>query len=123
MKTYRVDHRKISITINCTLYDEEVLYKCLYWYGDTYAVSVERNDEHYEIQIEKLEGTISDELFSLLVNKIKTDLIDFKTRQIIARETDNIKQIMIAKAFSSFDEFDEAPTGEINDPLGFSIDQ
>jgi hypothetical protein len=48
-------------------------------------------------------------------------MIDFKTRQIIQHETRDIKNILIAKAFSSFEEFDQQPKGEISDPLGFKI--
>jgi len=123
MKACRTSERKIVISVDASLYNEEVLYKCIYWYGDTYAVMVERNEQNYEMLIEKREGIISDELFHLLINKVKTDLIDFKTRQIIGRETQNIKQILIAKAFSNFDDYDETPIGDINDPLGFRIDQ
>jgi hypothetical protein len=55
----------------------------------------------------------------ILLTKIKRDLVDFKTRDIISAETRNIREILIAKAFANDDSFDEPPPDNVNDPLGF----
>jgi len=57
--------------------------------------------------------------FDDILTTIKKDLIDFKTRDIVAKETANIRTLLIAKAFANNDEFDEVPFGDINDPIGF----
>jgi hypothetical protein len=51
---------------------------------------------------------------------VQRDLIDFSLRETINRETTNIRELLIAKAFSN-GEYDEIPPGEISDPVGFEI--
>ena len=41
--------------------------------------------------------------------------------QKISKETKNVRDLIIAKAFSDSDEFDSEPPGEITDPVGFKI--
>lgn len=117
MITERISENSITVSVDANLYEEATVYKCLYWYGDAYTISVEKDQTRYKIEITKIDDIISDEKYIELINKLKIDLIDFKTRQIVLTETNDIKQILIAKAFSSFDEFDHPPIGEINDPL------
>lgn len=51
--------------------------------------------------------------------RIRIDLLDFKTREIIIKETKDIRAMLIAKAFANDDAFDEDPSGTIRDSLGF----
>jgi His-Xaa-Ser system protein HxsD len=122
MTIIKVDYRTVSVLVDEKLFPEEVIFKCFYWYGNTHAVTIEKEKSSFNIKLASLMGDISDALFNQLCNRIKTDLIDFRTRQIIHNETNNIKQILIAKAFSSLDVYDESPRGNINDPIGFTIE-
>ena len=65
------------------------------------------------------EGEKNNDNFNSIEKKIRQDLIDFKTRDIITEETRNIRDLIIAKAFSKIDDFDSQPPGEISDPVGF----
>jgi hypothetical protein len=60
----------------------------------------------------------SDELENLLL-KVERDLVDFNLRDIVTKETQNVRDLLIAKAFSN-GEFDELPPGEVSDPVGFN---
>jgi His-Xaa-Ser system protein HxsD len=53
-----------------------------------------------------------------LISDIKKNLIDYKLRQIVADETRQVRELIIAKAFSYEDET-PPPTTEISDPVGF----
>ena len=55
----------------------------------------------------------------LAIEKIKQDLLDFKLRDIINKETRIIRELLIAKAFANYDD-EEDPTTDISDPVGFS---
>jgi His-Xaa-Ser system protein HxsD len=66
-------------------------------------------------------NTIDANLEDVLL-KLERDLLDFNLRDIVTKETKNIRDILIAKAFSH-GEFDELPPGEISDPVGFNINQ
>lgn len=105
-----------QIAIDGKLYSAEVIHKCFYWYGDKYSVDIKIEGNFFIILLSELsgEGTI-EKIFS----KIKNDLVDFKTREIVSTETKNIREILIAKAFAFGDEFDEQPPGSIDDPIGF----
>jgi His-Xaa-Ser system protein HxsD len=105
-----------QIIIDGKIYSAEVIHKCFYWYGEKYSVDIKTEGDFLIVEISELsnEGTI-EKIFP----KIKNDLIDFKTREIISNETKNIREILIVKAFAHGDEFDEPPPGNVNDPIGF----
>ena len=99
------------------LYNESVLYKCFYWYGAEYDVSITKQKETYHIGlISKTDMGINHDA---LEKKIKQDLIDFKLRDIVAKETKNIRELLTAKAFAHF-ESEENPSTEVSDPVGFN---
>ena len=98
----RISSDTLSLIVDGNLYSEKVIYNCFYWYGDTYAVTVELNLNQFLITLKKKEGDITDDLLYHLVNKVKNDLVDFKTREIVSEETKDIKNVLIAKAFSRF---------------------
>lgn len=108
-----------QIIIDGKLYSVEVIHKCFYWYGDKFSVDIKVEGDFFVIDISELgnEGTI-EKIFA----KIKNDLIDFKTREIISTETKNIRDLLVAKAFAN-GEFDESPSGEISDPVGFNPEE
>jgi hypothetical protein len=56
----------------------------------------------------------------LYLQKLERDIIDFNLRDIVTKETQNIRDLLIAKAFSN-GEFDELPPGEITDPVGYNV--
>lgn len=115
-----IDETTFQIKIDSLLYSSEVIYKCFYWYGGKFSVDIKFENNSYCITITdpKIEWDIES-----IISKIKTDLIDFKTREIIFKETKNIREILIAKAFAHGDDFDEPPPGNVNDPLGFDPTQ
>ncbi len=111
-----IDETSIQIKIDSTLYSSEVVHKCFYWYAGKYSVEINTEQDSFIVTISDPK---KDWKIESIIDKIKTDLIDYKTREIISRETKNIKEMLIAKAFAHNDEFDEQPSGDINDPIGF----
>jgi His-Xaa-Ser system protein HxsD len=113
-----------EIIVYCAvdLYSKDSLFKCLYWYGDKFHTFVGFADvDTYRISIKpKSDAGLSSEDFELYQLKLERDLIDFNLRDIVTKETKNIRELLIAKAFSN-GEFDEEPVGEISDPVGFEI--
>lgn len=117
----RISSDTLSLLVDKSLYSEKVIYNCFYWYGEIYAVTIESCLNQFLIKLKKKEGDLTNDLFEQLLNKVKTDLVDFKTREIVNEETRDIKNILIAKAFSKFDDFDEQNSGSIDDPLRFDL--
>lgn len=116
MNFTEIDERTIRIIIDRNVYSSEVVHKCFYWYADKYAIEIQSELNSFVVTICSLLPEVE---ISQLLNKVKSDLIDFKTREIIVNETKHIREILIAKAFARGDEFDQPPPGDIADPVGF----
>ena len=103
------------------LFSREAIFKCLYWYGDKFHTSVIlADDKTYCISLKALGSAgISEEDLPGYLQKLERDLIDFQLRDMISKETGNVRDLLIAKAFSN-GEFDEEPPGEVSDPVGFN---
>jgi His-Xaa-Ser system protein HxsD len=110
------DESSFQITIDSNLYSSEVVHKCFYWYGGKFLVDIKTEGSFFVISLSNPNKEVSIEK---ILNQIKTDLIDFQTREIVSKETKNIREMLIAKAFAHDDEFDEFPPNNVNDPLGF----
>jgi len=110
------DDSVIKIDVDKEIYSLTVLHKCFYWYTGKYSLDICALDSTYLITISDV--TTAEEK-DALIQKIRKDLIDFKTREIISIETKNIRDLLIAKAFAHEDTFEEDPPPGISDPLGF----
>ncbi|KAF2082091.1 His-Xaa-Ser system protein HxsD [Flavobacterium sharifuzzamanii] len=109
-------NNELHFSLNEQLYDEDVVFKCFYWYGTDYNVEIDKKDNVFFVKISSKSETKIDHDHLLI--KIKQDLIDFKLRDIVTKETKNIRELLTAKAFAHF-ETDENPVTEISDPIGF----
>jgi His-Xaa-Ser system protein HxsD len=107
----------LELRLNRELYPEAVVFKCFYWYGNDFDVTVDRVDGAGELTVvlSAHRPPLSGENLQQLISRIKRDLIDFKTRDIVARETQAIRELLVAKAFANSDEFDQPPLGSIAD--------
>lgn len=112
---------EIIVFANTSLFSKDALFKCLYWYGDKFHTSVSFADaDNYCVKIKPLStAAINSEDLELYQQKLERDLIDFQLRDVVTKETQNIRDLIIAKAFSN-GEFDEDPPGDVSDPVGFN---
>lgn len=109
----------IEISVDNSVYSKDALFKCLYWYTNVFQIDVITQDGHFHIKLTPSVHLSDEERKDYLV-KLNRDLVDFNLRDIITKETKNIRELLIAKAFSN-GEFDEEPPGSISDPIGFDI--
>jgi His-Xaa-Ser system protein HxsD len=107
----------IELQLDSGLYTEAVVFKCFYWYGADYEVVINRaaDGRSLSVVLSPRAGPLSGEHVDALVSRVRRDLIDFKTRDIVARETQGIRELLVAKAFAASDEFDQPPLGSIAD--------
>ena len=116
-----MDNKEIVFLADKTLYSKDAVFKCLYWYGDKYYTDISTQEGNYRISlIPKGDVILNQEEKEDLLHKLGNDLVDFNLRDIVSKETQNIRDLLVAKAFSN-GEFDETPPAEISDPVGFSI--
>lgn len=112
-------NNELIIYIEKTLYNVETLYKCFYWYGEMYDVDISEENLSYKIRIMTKNKEEQLREIPSLLSKIKRDLIDFKLRDIVSKETKTIRELIVAKAFAYYD-LNENPQTEISDPIGFN---
>jgi His-Xaa-Ser system protein HxsD len=105
------------------IYSQDVLYKCLYWYTGKYNISVESfDDRYYYVSIKLISNlSITEEIAKQLNEQLLRDLIDFKLRDIITKETQTVRELIVAKAFANF-QIDPQYNFDISDPVGFNPD-
>jgi len=115
--------REILVFAEKSLYAKDAVFKCLYWYGDKFHVAVSCADvATYRISLNLNEDLQLENIdLDLYRQKLERDLIDFNLRDIVTKETRNVRDLLIAKAFSN-GEFEETPPGEIADPVGFGTE-
>jgi His-Xaa-Ser system protein HxsD len=108
---------RLELLLDAGLYPEAVVFKCFYWYGAEYEVFIDRaaDGRSLSVVLSPRKGSLMGEQVDALISRVRRDLVDFKTRDIVARETQSIRELLVAKAFASFDEFDEPPLGGVGD--------
>lgn len=112
-------NQNIQFELDSNVYSRESIVKCLYWYSNDYLIDIKFNNNIYHINLSSLK-----ELSETELNEIKTKLnrefLDYNLRDIVKKETNTIRELIIAKAFSN-GEFDEEPKGDLMDPLGIKF--
>lgn len=103
----RFDQNSFSFTIDPSIFSEKVITKSLYNYANDYMITWEKVGEIFSIVLRKKDGVINQDLLKYLSEKINRDLIDYKTREIIFSETKDIRNIILIKAFSNNDDFED----------------
>lgn len=119
-----IKDNEIIVYADKALYSKDSVFKCLYWYGDKFHTNLSFADSNtFRVSVKPISTMqlSSDELENLLL-KVERDLVDFNLRDIVTKETQNVRDLLIAKAFSN-GEFDELPLGDVSDPVGFNVNQ
>ncbi len=119
-----IDKNEIVVFVDNSLFSKDAIFKCLYWYGDkfnSHLSSIDNNFVRISITLKSNTEIKVDEL-EFYLHKLESDLIDFNLRDIVSKETKNVRDLLIAKAFSN-GEFDEEPIGDVSDPIGFNINE
>ena len=117
-----IKNNEIIVFADTSLYSKDSIFKCLYWYGDKYHTNVSFADSNtYRVSVKPTTtNQLSQQEQENLLLKLERDIVDFNLRDIVTKETQNVRDLLIAKAFSN-GEFDELPPGDVSDPVGFNV--
>lgn len=113
---------EITAFADTSLFSKEAVFKSIYWYGGKFRTNVSFADiDTYCIVLKLWENaSVKEDELPFYLQKLERDLIDFQLRDTITKETRNIRDLLVAKAFSN-GEFDEEPPGNVSDPVGFNV--
>lgn len=108
---------RVSVTVELSDFPETVIFKCFYWYTHDYNVSVESIAPGAKrITVAgRSPSALAPNVISDLQTRISRDLIDFRTRQIVADETRLLRQLIVAKAFEPAECHGIYPPGAFSD--------
>ncbi len=112
-----IKDNELILLIEKDIYNEDVLHKCFYWYGGNFDVDISSYSEG--IFSVRLKPTSETQDLNITVERIRRDLIDFKLRDIVTKETKTIRELIVAKAFAYYG-LDDNPITEVSDPVGFN---
>jgi len=92
----------MTIQIDRNIYSDIVISKVVYWLSSKYIIkrAVLGDTEELDIKFREGEKEITEEEFYCLLN-------DYKLRELVAKETKEIKTILYAKAFADDENFSE----------------
>src|SRR5579862_1048942 len=107
---------ELLLRIEKALYSEEVLHKCFYWYSGNFAVDI--SNFSAQLFLVRMRPTSKTQTFQETIDKVRRDLIDFKLRDIVTKETKTVRELIVAKAFAYYN-LNETPITVISDPVGF----
>ena len=112
----------IELRLDGRMYNEAVIFKCFYWYGSEYEVVIDAAPDgtSFSVTLAPRSGSFSGPDIEALCSRVRRDLVDFKTRDIVARETRSVRELLVAKAFASSDDFDDPPPVDVADLDGSS---
>jgi His-Xaa-Ser system protein HxsD len=112
---------EVTAFADAKVFSKEAILKCLYWFGDKFHTNISLlSNDTYLISLKPLaSANVKEDELDLYLQKLERDLIDFQLRDTITKETQNVRDLLVAKAFSN-GEFDEEPPGDVSDPVGFN---
>ena len=110
---------EIVVYVDASLFSKDVVFKSLYWYGDKFHTRVSTELNAYVVRLKPMENVaIKEDDLGYYLQKFERDIVDYSLREIVNNETVNIRELLVAKAFSN-GEFDEDPQGNVSDTVGF----
>ena len=100
-----IDTTKAVFIIDTKLYSKPVITKVLYWLSSDFTISSRSDKDKVSIEIEASHNFTVD--WDVFKKNISTMLNDYQMRELIEKETHDIRNILYIKAFANLDQFDE----------------
>jgi His-Xaa-Ser system protein HxsD len=98
-----IKDNEIIVFADTSLYSKDSIFKCLYWYGDKFHTNVSFADSNtYRVSVKPISTIqLSQQEQENLLLKLERDLVDFNLRDIVSKETQNVRDLLIAKHFQT----------------------
>ena len=100
-------NKPFSIEIDKQIYDDAIISKAVYWHTADFIVDRNLNGKFETITFQSKKNAISEAEKENVLQKFNQDLNDYKLRQIVSQETEDIRTILYIKAFANNDDFEE----------------
>jgi His-Xaa-Ser system protein HxsD len=118
------DGRTAMVELDPTVYRLEAIKKAAYKFGDRCFVQIDTCANGRVVIILKTKRVLMDDL-EQLAGEFRNEVLDQELREVVAKETEAVRNLLLAQAFSKTALLD--PTGEAadfrDDPLNIRADQ
>ena len=101
MKSFTVesDNRAI-VQIDSEVYSKEVIAKVVYWFSRDFTIMQGLDGKDYTLTLESQNAVVWEEV----KKRLSQTLTDFQMREVVTKETKDIRNILYIKAFANVDE-------------------
>jgi His-Xaa-Ser system protein HxsD len=97
---FKEDNKFLNIFIPQKLFSKEAVVNCLYWRINEFNIHFSVfSDKEYLVSIDLTGLTLQQK--NDLINSFSNELLDFELREVVNKETKNIRELIIAKAFAN----------------------
>jgi His-Xaa-Ser system protein HxsD len=116
-----------TIRLDPRIYSREAILKAANWLTDVaYIHCPETPDGKFVVSIglKNIEPTLSNPkpaMIDDIVGEFCNSLLEFELRRQVEVETSQVRQLIIAKAFSESGVLEEEPPGVVSDPVGIDM--
>jgi His-Xaa-Ser system protein HxsD len=93
--------------IDRQIYDDAAISKAIYWHTADFVIARKVNANTETITFQPKKSELSEVEKESVLQKFNQDLNDYKLRQIIEQETNDIRTILYVKAFANNNNFVE----------------
>lgn len=94
----------LTLTIDRTIFADEVISKAVYWETNQYIISRRLNDMTETLTFDPKPQCTENE--GVLKERFLMRLNDFKVQQVVDNETKDLRTILYVKAFANNDDFE-----------------
>lgn len=114
-RTVTIDGSRAIVRIDSAVYSADVVFRSLYWLTDrAYAHVSQTSDSFFEVSIEPKDGLGGAP--RTLAGEFLNALIDYSIRASIQRETAQLRDMIVAKAFAEPGLLEDTPPGDVHAP-------
>jgi His-Xaa-Ser system protein HxsD len=96
-----------SIEVDKQIYNDAVISNAIYWHTANFVIDRISNGNFETIIFQSKKNEISETEKENVLQKFNQDLNDYKLRQIVNQETNDIRTILYVKAFANNNDFEE----------------
>jgi His-Xaa-Ser system protein HxsD len=111
------DHSKAVVRVETALVSIDALMKTCYWFSRDFSCGIERDGEDAARVVLSAKDHVSEDQIASVQREFLAQAMDFALRERIDARTSEIRDLLLAKAFSEAGVLEEKPSGKFGDAI------
>jgi His-Xaa-Ser system protein HxsD len=118
---FAIHDNVLSIDLNESVYSRDAVLRAAYWFTDRCYLYIARHGSdvfrvHFKPKGLKKSNSVVETLEEI-AGEFLNSILDHQLRRDIESQTGQIRQLLVAKAFAEAGVLEDAPPGEVADPV------